>query len=81
MNRPGEHYFVMPPECVREWAEHIRTARVEVLATNADTPAGPHEHPLVLVRFGASSNRPWWVAPLGTAFSLTHRSPPVGLVG
>ena len=50
VNRPGEHYFVMPPTCVRDWPEHIRSARVEVLATNADTPAGPHEHPLVLVR-------------------------------
>jgi 4-amino-4-deoxy-L-arabinose transferase-like glycosyltransferase len=49
LNRPGEHYFVMPPECVSEWPEQIRSARLEILATN-ETPTGPHEHPLVFAR-------------------------------
>jgi hypothetical protein len=48
--RPGEHYFVMPPDCAREWAQHITAADLEVVGSNADTLAGPHEHPLVLLR-------------------------------
>ena len=27
--RPGEHYFVMPPDCARDWPNHITAARLE----------------------------------------------------
>ncbi|OAI38938.1 hypothetical protein AYO40_01495 [Planctomycetaceae bacterium SCGC AG-212-D15] len=50
VDRPGEHFFVMPPECVREWPENIKTATLEVLSTNAPAGGGSHEHPLVLAR-------------------------------
>jgi 4-amino-4-deoxy-L-arabinose transferase-like glycosyltransferase len=50
VKRPGEHYFVMPPDCVEAWPQHIPSARLEVLARNTDPAGGRHEHPLVLAR-------------------------------
>jgi 4-amino-4-deoxy-L-arabinose transferase-like glycosyltransferase len=48
VSRPGEHYFVMPPDCARQWAQHITAAELEVIGSNTD--GGSHEHPLVLLR-------------------------------
>jgi 4-amino-4-deoxy-L-arabinose transferase-like glycosyltransferase len=50
VERPGEHYFVMPPECVRQWTQHIGAATLEVLASNAPADGSEHERPLVLAR-------------------------------
>jgi 4-amino-4-deoxy-L-arabinose transferase-like glycosyltransferase len=49
-SRPGSHYIIMPPDCARDWPNHVTSGRLIEVARNTDLAGGRHEHPLVLVR-------------------------------
>jgi hypothetical protein len=48
--RPQTYYVVMPPECAREWARHLKSGQLEEVLRNTELAGGQHAHPLVLMR-------------------------------
>jgi hypothetical protein len=49
-SHPVPIYFVMPPDCARDWRQHLTTGRLEEVFRTADHPWGKRERPLVVMR-------------------------------
>ena len=43
-------YFVMPPDCARDWPLHVTKGRLEEVYRTSDHEWGKHERPLVVMR-------------------------------
>jgi 4-amino-4-deoxy-L-arabinose transferase-like glycosyltransferase len=48
--RPEMYYIIMPPECAREWARHLKSGQLQEVLRSTDLPGNGAHHPLVLLR-------------------------------
>jgi 4-amino-4-deoxy-L-arabinose transferase-like glycosyltransferase len=55
--RPGAHGVVLPPDSLREWAQHLPGIRLHEVLRNTDLSGGRHERPLVLLWAGPITDR------------------------
>jgi 4-amino-4-deoxy-L-arabinose transferase-like glycosyltransferase len=49
-SQPTPIYFVMPPDCARDWPSHLAKGRLEEVFRTSDQPWGKRERPLVVMR-------------------------------
>jgi hypothetical protein len=47
---PGEHFVVIPPECLAESTAHLASGKLVEVLRNTDLAGGYHDRPLVLAR-------------------------------